>query len=177
MGKINLSKGNISNRALHLIDIENEVCGRVTPFTCREFYRSYNALRLLGPLDHVIVGVSPQSLADTSPLPAGWRRVMGPKGTQSADQALLDAEPPLAALRTYSELILASSDGGFLDLVLRAKAAGLRVTVVSNMVWPPEVGPGRVRVLMPTLVGRKAAHHGWTETAHARAGGPQTHRG
>ena len=30
---------------------------------------------------------------------------------------------------------------------------------------------------MPTLVGRKALHHGWTESAHARAGGSQTDRG
>ena len=119
-------------RALHLIDLENQLCGNVTPNGCRDFYTAYQELQLLGPIDHVIVGIAPQNLADTFALPSGWRRVVGPAGTQSADLAILEAEPPPAALATYDELVLASSDGGFLDLVLRAKAAGLKVTIVSN---------------------------------------------
>lgn len=120
-----------------MVDIENQVCGRVTPAACRDFHSAYSALGLVGPSDHVIVGVSPESLADTFTLPSGWRRVLGPAGSQSADLAILEAEPSLAALQTYDELILASSDGGFLDLVLRAKAAGLQVTIVSNAQQAP----------------------------------------
>ena len=118
----------VSPRALHLIDIENQVCGRVTPATCRDFLSSYRSLGLIGHADHVIVGVSPENLANTFTLP---------EGTQSADLAILDAEPALPALQTYDELILASADAGFLALVLRARAAGLKVTIVSNAQQAP----------------------------------------
>lgn len=121
-----------TGRRLHLIDIENEVCGDLTPATCRDFYTAYTRLGILGPLDHVIVGVSPRTLSNTFALPVGWRRVMGPRGPQSADLALLAAEPAPDQLATYTELVLASADGGFLDLALRAKNAGLKLTIVTN---------------------------------------------
>lgn len=122
----------IAARRLHLIDIENEVEGHVTPNTCREFLAAYTRLGILGPRDHIVIGVSPSTLTHTFVLPAGWRRVMGPQGPQSADLALLSAEPATEHLTTYSELVLASADGGFLDLALRAKHAGLGLTVVTN---------------------------------------------
>lgn len=121
-----------SHRRLHLIDIENEVEGHVTPETCREFLTCYTRLGILGPQDHIVVGVSPVTLTHTFVLPAGWRRVMGPRGPQSADLALLAAEPATGNLTTYTELVIASADGGFLDLALRAKHAGLMLTVVTN---------------------------------------------
>ena len=125
-------------RSLHLIDIENQVCGHVTPSNCREFYIAYAELGLIRPGDHVVVGTSPESLADTFTLPCSWRRVMGPEGPQSADLAMLSAAAMTTeALRTYDSLILASSDGGFLDLVLRVKQAGLQVTLISNKLQAP----------------------------------------
>ena len=126
MKKTQRTTQTVSPRALHLIDIENQVCGRVTPATCRDFLSSYRSLGLIGHADHVIVGVSPENLANTFTLPNGWRRVVGPEGAQSADLAILDAEPALPALQTYDELILASADAGFVALVLRARAAGLK---------------------------------------------------
>lgn len=129
----NKTTATTAHRALHLVDVENQVCGRVTPASCRAFYAAYNALGVIRPMDHVIVGVAPENLVDTFPLPSGWRRVVGPSGEQSADLAIKNEEPAPSALTTYDELILASSDGGFLDLVLRAKSAGLRVTLVSNV--------------------------------------------
>lgn len=137
MKKTQKATQTVSPRALHLIDIENQVCGRVTPATCRDFLASYRSLGLIGPADHVILGVSPENLANTFTLPIGWRRVVGPEGAQSADLAILDAEPALPALQTYDELILASADAGFLALVLRARAAGLKVTIVSNAQQEP----------------------------------------
>ena len=31
-------------RVLHLIDLENQLCGNVTPIACRDFYRAYQEL-------------------------------------------------------------------------------------------------------------------------------------
>lgn len=120
-------------RRLHLVDIENEVGGHVTPTSCLEFLAEYTRLGIIGDLDHVIVGCSPQTLRHTWVLPTGWRRVMGPRGPQSADLALIDAEPPPRHLASYSELILASADSGFVELALRARNAGLELTVVTNV--------------------------------------------
>jgi hypothetical protein len=120
-------------RRLHLVDIENEVGGHVTPSSCLEFLAEYTALGVVGDRDHVVVGCSPHSLRHLWVLPAGWRRVMGPRGPQSADLALIDAEPSPRLLSSYSGLVLASADGGFVDLALRARTAGLELTVVTNV--------------------------------------------
>lgn len=120
-------------RLLHLVDIENEVGGHVTPKTCLEFLAEYTRLGVIGDLDHVVVGCSPHSLRHLWVLPTGWRRVMGPQGPQSADLALLDAEPSPRLLASYSGLVLASADGGFVELALRARDAGLKLTVVTNV--------------------------------------------
>ena len=120
-------------RRLHLVDIENEVGGHVTAKTCLDFLAEYTRLGIVGDLDHVVVGCSPQTLRQTWVLPTGWRRVMGPRGPQSADLALIDAEPSPRLLASYAELVLASADGGFLDVATRAKDAGLLVTVVTNV--------------------------------------------
>lgn len=120
-------------RRLHLVDIENEVGGYVTPTSCLEFLAEYTRLGIVGDLDHVVVGCSPYSLRHTWVLPTGWRRVLGPQGPQSADLALIDAEPSPRLLASYSGLVLASADGGFVELALRARNAGLELTVVTNV--------------------------------------------
>lgn len=120
-------------RRLHLVDIENEVGGHVTPTSCLAFLAEYTRLGIVGDLDHVVVGCSPHSLRHTWVLPAGWRRVLGPRGPQSADLALIDAEPSPRLLSSYSGVVLASADGGFVDLAVRIRNAGLQLTVVTNV--------------------------------------------
>ena len=124
-------------RRLHLIDIENEVMGRVTPASCREFAAAYAGLGIVGAHDQVIVGVSPNSLLATFVLPFEWRRVMGPDGPQSADEALLGAVSPTGLHSRFSELVIASSDHVFLELALRARQVGLLVTLVTNQSRTP----------------------------------------
>lgn len=124
-------------RSLHLIDIENQLCGQVSPDACRAFYVVYAQLGLLGPRDHVVVGTSPATLVDTYPLPRAWRRVMGPEGDQSADIALLAAAPTPQRWSSYGQLVLATADGGLLDIAVQARTAGLDVTVVTHHQRPP----------------------------------------
>jgi hypothetical protein len=126
-----------TKRRLHLVDIENEVAGRVTPESCRIFLAEYVRLGILGGSDLVIVGVSPTSMVATYPLPAGWRRALGPDGPESADIALLTGVPAMDRWSSFSELVIASADHSFLALACQARGMGLAVTIVTNSSRPP----------------------------------------
>ena len=81
-----------AERRIHLVDIEN-MCGFVTPTSARAFAEAYDSAGLIWRADHVVVGTSPASVAQTFPLPPGWRRVLGPAGPDGADFALTNALP------------------------------------------------------------------------------------
>lgn len=126
-----------AHRRIHFVDIENEVGGWVTPLACDEFAAEYRQLSVFGPMDQIIVGVSPYSIAATYTLPPGWRRVLGPQGPQSADKALLAEIPDDRRLASFTEVVIASGDRSFLTLALRARLAGLGVTLVTNRLFRP----------------------------------------
>jgi hypothetical protein len=120
-----------AERRMHLIDIEN-MCGFVTPTSAKAFGDAYTSAGLIWRADHVVVGTSPASVAQTFLLPPGWRRVLGPPGPDGADFALANALPDVSLLTSFGELIIASGDHYFCEVAAVARAAGLRVLLVTT---------------------------------------------
>jgi hypothetical protein len=119
-------------RRIHLVDVENLVghahLAREDVARCADAYRG---LGVLGPRDLVVVGCHP---AERLAVGLGWGgplRIVGRRGPDGADLALMDVLAHERVDRRFADLVIASGDGAFAEPVRRLARRGLRVTVVA----------------------------------------------
>ena len=118
-------------RRLVLVDIENVVGGPCsTADRTRWAHRRLRDAVALRPTDLIVVGVDVAGLESVCWDWPRVRYVVG-YGESGADRALLDVLAEDVADR-YEDVVLASGDGVFADVVPALTAAGVRVTVVAH---------------------------------------------
>lgn len=120
-----------SDRALHLIDLENLVgTATVSESAARIASDLYRQTSQYSPGDLVVVASSHRNgFAARLAFPGStvrWR-----SGRNGADLALLDAVSEFD-LDRFDRLVIGSGDGIFADLAHAARSGGIQVVVVSN---------------------------------------------
>jgi len=125
-------------RALHLVDIENQAGGAIVDglaIGVREVAVSldnYVDLARFEATDHMIIGCNP-ALAPAVLQVAGNRRVVPRHGENGADLALLDAAgTPEWIAQHYYRVAIGSGDGIFADLAADLARLGVPVNVVGR---------------------------------------------
>ena len=118
-------------RRIVVVDIENLVGGPCdTPDKVRWARRRLVAALRLATEDHVVVGVDVDGLLWVGTEWCGPRHVVG-RGEDGADQALLGVLAEDVAER-FDEVVVASGDGIFTDMVADLTRRGVLVTVVAH---------------------------------------------
>lgn len=125
------SYADLSQRVLHLIDVENLLGGTSFDFLdVIELEDRYRRRIVVGDHDHFIVASCHRAAEATW---FGWsesRRLVrsGPSG---ADIALVDVLEREGVDRRYGAVVIASGDGRFAESAARLQALGCRVSVVA----------------------------------------------
>ena len=125
---------NVTNRELHLIDIENET-GKSDP-TAAEIaqFRSFYCDRNNVPRDaHVVIAAS--SGATLLEASVGWpgARTTFLPGRDGADLALIDVALDENVDKRYGKVVIASGDHIFAEAVSPLICLGMRVTVLLEL--------------------------------------------
>lgn len=120
------------HRRLHLIDVENLLatgCPDNGDLNC--CVAAYLGLSLLRDNDHVVLASNPMIGLEVG---LAWHRgrLLVRHGPSGADLALLEVLEQEHVAERYDEVIIASGDGIFADVVARLEAAGVTVTVVAG---------------------------------------------
>jgi hypothetical protein len=125
-------------RAIHLIDTENLVGGPgATSYAIRRAWDTYRAAVPIGPRDHVIVASSSYFAKKAMFEMAGpGVQLRVRDGKDGAELALMDAVDIEHAARRFGQLVIASGDGIFTDLALRARDLGMQVHEVIGVGTP-----------------------------------------
>lgn len=137
------------SRKIVLLDLENVLFGRhhdARPETMRseEILRLAQARR---PGDMVILGCNPQ-LAFRAKLGFPNSRLVTGRGSNGADNALIDCLDLAHAAKRFDELCIVSGDHAFAAVAFAARKAGMRVRVVA-----PRFGlNGELRLYADTTV-------------------------
>lgn len=122
----------LRGRRLVVVDIENVVGGAVMTREQAHFARHVVAGAVgLRPDEQVVIGTSHVGLLATG---LGWpgARMVIRSGENGADLALLEVLAEERVPERFDEVVLASGDGIFTDVVAALGAGGVRVTVVSR---------------------------------------------
>lgn len=122
-------------RTLHLIDLENLLCGYLRSERIRDGLQLYIEQSGYRRGDRVIVAVAARHRGLVGPLlPNGWELVLGDDGPDGADRALVAALPPLPEIAlSFGRVNLASADHYFKPLARDLRTHGLPVvTFVGN---------------------------------------------
>lgn len=120
-----------AGRALHLLDLENILGGRVTPQRVTLAWQRYAEAVHLRPEDAVLVALSRATAAAAIfALPSSIRCIIGSNGRDGADAALVGAVDIRHAATRYARIYLASGDHYFIDLARQFRTLGCRVTQV-----------------------------------------------
>lgn len=118
-------------RTLHLIDLENLLCGRVDPRSVVQVWDEYRRVTGLRWDDHVVVSVAKRHAPATFfALPASVQRVIGADEADGADTALLDAVQIDWAATRFRQVMLASGDHIFGDVARTLRGEGLHLVQV-----------------------------------------------
>ena len=119
-------------RSLHLVDIENLVCGCYAPSQMvLQQYRTYLEVAAWQHQDQVVVASSrlvgqAVTFGIHATVPCSYTLVR--PGPDAADRVLIDTGRYMIA--RVGRLVVGSGDGLFTDLADQAREAGLRVKVV-----------------------------------------------
>lgn len=123
----------LSDRTLHLIDVENLVGAcHLSTLQVRTAESAYRQTIQVAEGDHLIVSSSHHN---AKPTWFGWggspRRLVrsGPDGADLALLAVIDAEGVSAR---FGRVVIGSGDGIFTEAAARLQAAGVEVSVVSR---------------------------------------------
>jgi len=118
-------------RQQHIVDLENLSGGWVTPARTVEIFRRYQELVPIGPLDDVVVGLSPATApAAAFDVHPRSRVRVGSPGPDSADDALIAAIDPDFTAAHFPRVIIASGDHAFAALAASLRARGVEVVVL-----------------------------------------------
>lgn len=118
-------------RALHLVDLENLLAGRVDGPSVTATWHQYQQVTGMRWDDHVVVAVAKKHAAATFlALPTAIQRVIGRNTPDGADLALIDAIDLDWAARRFGQVMVATGDGIFTDTARRLRARGLQVVQV-----------------------------------------------
>lgn len=121
-----------SPRRLHLIDIENLVGdGRISGLLAGRCRSAYRELGLVARDDLIVVGCNPFVGVDVGLV---WRenRLIVGHGPDGADRALLRVLETERVEDRFTEVVLGSGDGIFVEQVVRMQHHDLDVTVVAR---------------------------------------------
>ena len=126
-----MSTSQNSRRQLRLVDLENLAGSPVVSLPVAHTVADRLAdCAPLGPTDlQAVASAHISGFAAKSAFPGAhvrWR-----SGTNGADLALLDYAGEIP-LERFGSIVIASADKIFMDLALKAKAAGLSVTIVAD---------------------------------------------
>ena len=118
-------------RRLHLIDVENLVGhGRPDLHDLHACCDAYRSLGLLTDHDLVVIGCNPGPLFEVSAC-WGTARCVTRHGPSGADLALLDVLIHERIDQRFTEIVLASGDGIFTEVIADLQRLGVAVTVVA----------------------------------------------
>jgi hypothetical protein len=126
-------------RALHLVDLENLMCGPLQPAIALRYAAArYEQVAVVRPDDHVVVAVNPALALDAGRAWPTARLLVG-RGPDGADRELLAtlADTPWVAAR-YDRVVIGSGDGIFASALESLRALGIATGVVA-----PELGLSR----------------------------------
>lgn len=115
-----------------VVDIENVVGGAVMrPEQAAWAHYTIQAAVSLSEREQVVIGTSHVGVLATG---IGWRgpRIVVRSGVDGADLALLDVLTEERIEERFDDLVLASGDGIFADVVASLGASGVNVTVVAR---------------------------------------------
>lgn len=147
------------SRAIHLVDIENQIgAPRCSPEEVREWFNYYSSTVKLGALDIVVIGVTNvhnMFSVKMSGMPARVIHKFGPDGADIALQAVMEDE---GLERRFGRIYCASGDGGFTEQVSRLGSA-VQVLVVarkSALAKRLELAAGSV-IILPEITAREEA--------------------
>lgn len=153
-------KQRFAGRAIHVVDIENQIgAPRCSPEEVRTWFDYYSSTVNLGPLDIVVIGVTSihnMFSVKMSGVPARTVHKFGPDGADIALQAVMEDE---GLERRFGRIYCASGDGGFTEQVSRL-GASVQVHVVarrSALAKRLELAAGSVILLPETIDCKEAA--------------------
>ena len=122
---------NPAQRKLHVIDVENlighgEICSAEASH-CRDVYEQTG---LVGPRDHIVVACNPYIGFDVG---SCWQpgRLLVRHGHDGADHALIQVLTSERIEERFTEVVVASGDGAFTDVVAWLQTHDVEVTVVA----------------------------------------------
>lgn len=115
-------------RASHIIDIENLTGSWLSPERVTAAWASYAARFKIKPGDAVMVGCGRDQARHVAfRIPSWVRLVIGERGADAADRALIDHVDVAFTARRYKAVVIGSADGAFAPLAAELGAAGCAV--------------------------------------------------
>ncbi len=125
---------NITNRPLHLIDIENQLgTGCIKAAEITKFMALYRDVARMREADHVIIAVSSSDgLLELAKAHTGPCRYLYKIGKDGADLELQNVMLLENIAERFDRIVLASGDGGFIDAVLALGQKDAYVTVIGR---------------------------------------------
>ena len=119
-------------RTLHLIDLENLMCGARAGFDrAIEAVLEYKSAVPVYSDDHAHVAVNPKLLVESALVWPGAKYFAG-RGTDGADKALIDSVNNVFWISCrYDRIVIGSGDHIFLSVVLAFRSVGIPVAVVA----------------------------------------------
>ena len=121
-------------RTVHVVDVENLLCGAhlgATAEQVRACLEEYRAAVGAGPDDVFYLGANP-GLWFTVHEAAGGQRVVGYRGKDGADRALLEVVDGDLVVERFDRICIASGDHAFAPLARTCRDGGLVVTVATQ---------------------------------------------
>lgn len=125
-------RNRMTNRTLHLVDLENLLGDRRNEEVALDGLRRYLAIARWVDGDQVLVAAHPEVIRQVgfaSPVSCSLHAT---SGADAADSMLLAHAPAELVVRRYSRLVVGSGDGIFIDRALAARAGGVGVAIVAR---------------------------------------------
>ena len=120
-------------RALHLLDVENLLGGRVTSSRVKALWELYCMTAEVEEVDLVVAACSHRSASQVLfALPSRVRVVIGSDVPDGADVALLDAVDASRQAARFARVVVGSGDHAFAPLAQEFVAAGCPVDLVTG---------------------------------------------
>ena len=122
---------NPAPRKLHVIDVENLIGhGEIRTAEASHCRDTYEQMGLVGPRDHVVVACNPYIGLDVG---SCWQpgRLLVRHGHDGADHALIQVLTTEGVEERFTEVVVASGDGVFTDVVAWLQTHDVEVTVVA----------------------------------------------